>query len=187
MHGTFLGIQGFDTVRPFLAFTVFALAACSGSLGKVSAPGQPLAPCPTSPNCVSTEAASTDSRHAMPAVPFADAPAAAQARAKAALLAEPRTSLTLEATGYLRAEATSLLFRFVDDVEVVVDPTAHVFRFRSASRLGEGDMGVNRTRMLRVSERLTSASAGPATAGATSGAPASAPPAESAAGRPTTP
>lgn len=182
-------------MRQFLALSVLALAACSGSLGKVSAPGQPLAPCPTSPNCVSTEAASTDSRHAMPAVPFADAPAAAHARAKAALLAEPRTSLTLEATSYLRAEATSLLFRFVDDVEVVVDTTAHVFRFRSASRLGEGDMGVNRKRMSRVSERLRSASAAPAPASTASGAPtdpasaapASAPPTNSPAGRPTTP
>jgi uncharacterized protein (DUF1499 family) len=103
---------------------------------------------------VSTETASTDSTHAMFAVPFPDTPALAQARAKAALLAEPRTVVTLEAAGYLRAEATSLLFRFVDDVEIVVDTTAHVFRFRSASRLGEGDLGVNRKRMMRVSARL---------------------------------
>jgi uncharacterized protein (DUF1499 family) len=116
-------------------------------------PGQPLAPCPATPNCVSTEA--TDARHAMPAVAFADAPDAAQARARAALLAEPRTKVVLERPGYLRAEARSRLFRFVDDVEIVVDGPARVFRFRSASRVGRSDLGVNRKRMERVSRRLT--------------------------------
>lgn len=142
-----------------LAGTTVVLAACSGSLGAVTSPGRPLAPCPSSPNCVSTEAPASDAGHAMPAVPFADAPASAQARARAALLAEPRTAITLEAAGYLRAEATSLLFRFVDDVEIVVDSTGRVFRFRSASRLGESDLGVNRKRMQRVSERLAGGAA----------------------------
>ena len=95
----------------------------------------------------------------MPAVPFGDAPVTAQGRARAALTAEARTSITLEAPGYLRAEATSLLLRFVDDVEIVVDSTARLFRFRSASRLGRGDMGVNRARMTRVMERLRAGTA----------------------------
>ena len=129
-------------------------SACTGTIGTVVAPGQPLAPCPSSPNCVTSEAAPTDSQHAMRPVPFTDAPAAAQARARAALTAEPRTVITLEQAGYLRAGATSLIFRFVDDVEVVVDAGARLFRFRSASRIGRGDMGVNRARMTRVSERL---------------------------------
>jgi uncharacterized protein (DUF1499 family) len=116
-------------------------------------PGAPLSPCPSTPNCVSTEAG--DPGHAMPAVPFTDAPAAAQARARAALTAEPRTRVVLERPGYLHAESRSRLLRFVDDVEIVVDPTARVFRFRSASRVGRSDLGVNRKRMERVSRRLT--------------------------------
>ncbi|MBI3790918.1 MAG: DUF1499 domain-containing protein [Gemmatimonadetes bacterium] len=139
--------------RAVVAFALVA-TACTGTRGAVTTPGQPLAPCPGTPNCVSTEAPTSDTQHAMPPVPFPDAPAAAQARAKAALLAEPRTAITLEAPGYLRAEATSLLFRFVDDVEIVVDSTARVIRFRSASRIGKGDMGVNRKRMERVGARL---------------------------------
>lgn len=111
-----------------------------------------LPPCPASPNCVSTEA--QDTRHKMSPVPFADAPALAQTRARAALLSEPRTVVVVDTPGYLRAESTSRIFRFVDDVEVVIDSTAGVFRFRSASRLGRGDLGVNRSRMERVSARL---------------------------------
>jgi uncharacterized protein (DUF1499 family) len=116
---------------------------------------RPLAPCPRSPNCVSTEA--TDIAHGMPPVPFTDAPDRAHARARAALLAEPRTRIVVEQPGYLRAESRSRLFRFVDDVEVVVDAAARVFRFRSASRVGRRDFGVNRARMERVSARLRGA------------------------------
>ncbi|MGZ8377102.1 MAG: DUF1499 domain-containing protein [Gemmatirosa sp.] len=118
-------------------------------------PTSPLAPCPRSPNCVSTEA--TDAEHAMPPVPFTDAPDRALARARAALLAEPRTRIVEERGDYLHAESRSRVFRFVDDVEVVVDAEARLFRFRSASRVGRRDFGVNRARMERVSARLRGA------------------------------
>lgn len=111
-----------------------------------------LPPCPNSPNCVSTEATRDSQR--VPTVPFTDTPAAALARAKAALLAESRTTITLEREGYLHAECRSLVFRFVDDVDIVVDPVAHVYRFRSASRVGRSDLGVNRKRIARISARL---------------------------------
>ncbi|HEX2211640.1 MAG TPA: DUF1499 domain-containing protein [Longimicrobium sp.] len=133
------------------------LVACRGATGQLAPPGGPLAPCPSTPNCVSTEA--TDARHAMPALPFTGSPQDALNRARAALLAEPRTRIVTERPGYLHAEATSRLFRFVDDVEVVVDSTAGVVRFRSASRVGRGDLGVNRRRMERFSERFRASAA----------------------------
>jgi hypothetical protein len=79
---------------------------------------------------------------------------AARLAAKAALLAEPRTTVTIERDGHLHAESRSFLFRFVDDVDIVVDPVAHVYRFRSASRVGRSDLGVNRKRIARISARL---------------------------------
>ena len=48
---------------------------------------------------------------------------------------------------YLHAEARSFLFRFVDDVEFLVDPQQKLIHFRSASRVGYSDLGVNRARM----------------------------------------
>jgi uncharacterized protein (DUF1499 family) len=131
---------------------VAVLAACHGRPGNLAVPGGPLPPCPATPNCVSTEA--TDDEHRMAAVPFSGDATTAQAAARAALLAEPRTKVVLEHPGYLRAESTSRLFRFVDDVEIVIDSTNRVYRFRSASRLGKGDMGVNRSRMTRIATRL---------------------------------
>jgi uncharacterized protein (DUF1499 family) len=51
---------------------------------------------------------------------------------------------------YLHYEATSLLLRFVDDVEFLLDDQAKIIHFRSASRTGYGDLGVNRKRMEQV-------------------------------------
>ncbi len=124
--------------------------------GTLSMPPQrTLAPCPDSPNCVSTEATRESQR--MPTVPFSDTPAQALVRARAAVLAESRTEIVSEEDGWIKAESKSLIFRFTDDVDVLVDNNARVFRFRSASRLGKSDLGVNRKRMTRISERLRSA------------------------------
>jgi len=51
---------------------------------------------------------------------------------------------------YLHYEATSLLLRFVDDVEFLLDDETKTIHFRSASRTGYGDLGVNRKRMEQV-------------------------------------
>jgi uncharacterized protein (DUF1499 family) len=127
-------------------------AGCRTAAPSALAPGDPLRPCPSSPNCVSTEA--RDAGHAMPPVAYQGSAAEAQRRARAALLAEPRTRIVDERPGYLRAEARTRILRFVDDVEVVVDSAAHQIRFRSASRVGHSDLGVNRARMLRFTERF---------------------------------
>lgn len=57
---------------------------------------------------------------------------------------------------YLHAEFTTLLFRFVDDVEFLIDPVAKLVHFRSASRVGHSDLGTNRRRMSDLSRRLSS-------------------------------
>ena len=62
----------------------------------------------------------------------------------------PRTKLVEEEEFYLHYEFTSLLLRFVDDVEFVFDDEAKTIHFRSASRAGYGDFGVNRARMEQV-------------------------------------
>ena len=52
-----------------------------------------------------------------------------------------------EEEAYLHYEFTSRLLRFVDDVEFVFDDESKTIHFRSASRIGYGDYGVNRDRM----------------------------------------
>jgi len=56
--------------------------------------------------------------------------------------------------GYLYAQFTSKLMRYVDDVEFWFDPSANVIQVRSASRVGRGDLGVNRKRIEAVRAKL---------------------------------
>ena len=107
-----------------------------------------LAPCPNSPNCVSTQAIDAD--HRMDAILFDDAPDQAIERLKAAIRAMPRMKIVTETEDYIHVEATSRLFRFVDDVEFFVDRKAKTIDFRSASRIGHSDFGVNRARMEQI-------------------------------------
>jgi uncharacterized protein (DUF1499 family) len=58
--------------------------------------------------------------------------------------------LVEEDEAYLHYEFTSLVLRFVDDVEFLFDDESKTIHFRSASRTGYGDLGVNRKRMEQV-------------------------------------
>ena len=109
-----------------------------------------LAPCPTSPNCVSTQA--VDAEHRIDVIPFTGSRVDALARLKRAIATLPRAASVTETADYLHVECTSLIFRFVDDVEFWIDETNHVIHFRSASRVGRGDLGVNRRRMEAIRE-----------------------------------
>ena len=66
---------------------------------------------------------------------------------KKRILDYPRTNIITENPDYIYAEFTSFLFRFVDDVEFYFDEKNKTLHFRSASRLGSGDLGVNRKRV----------------------------------------
>ena len=107
-----------------------------------------LAPCPASPNCVSSQA--TDAEHLTEPLRFTGEATLAWNRLKSALGTESRLSIVEDTGSYLHAEVRSLVFRFVDDVEFVLDPEAGVIQVRSASRTGYSDFGVNRRRVERI-------------------------------------
>jgi uncharacterized protein (DUF1499 family) len=107
-----------------------------------------LSPCPSSPNCVSTQA--QDLGHAIAPFRYRKSRAEAKEALKEAIRSLPRTKLVEEDETYLHYEVTSLLFRFVDDVEFLFDDDTKTIHFRSASRTGYGDLGVNRARMEQV-------------------------------------
>ncbi len=107
-----------------------------------------LFPCPSSPNCVASHA--TDERHAIVPFQYKKSRAEAKEALKAAIATLPRTKLVEEDESYLHYEFTSLLLRFVDDVEFLFDETTKTVHFRSASRTGYSDLGVNRQRMEQV-------------------------------------
>ncbi|MDD1682260.1 MAG: DUF1499 domain-containing protein [Methanoregula sp.] len=104
-----------------------------------------LAPCPASPNCVSSQ--STDKDHGIEPFPFSGTPAEAMADLKRVLSGMPRARVVTVTENYLHAEFTSTLFRFVDDVEFWLDERTRTIHLRSASRVGRSDLGVNRKRI----------------------------------------
>jgi uncharacterized protein (DUF1499 family) len=73
--------------------------------------------------------------------------AAAWSRLKPALQKSQGVQVIGESEDYLRAEFTTRLLKFTDDVEFWFDRRNAVLHVRSASRLGRKDFGANRERL----------------------------------------
>ena len=116
-----------------------------------------LAPCKPTPNCVSSEADRNDATHYVAPLATGGDSARAFATLKRIVRETPRVSVVRDAADYLYAEYRSRLFGFVDDVEFRLDSGAGVIHVRSASRLGRGDLGVNRKRIEAIRSRLAAA------------------------------
>ncbi|MGC9504000.1 DUF1499 domain-containing protein [Baaleninema sp.] len=107
--------------------------------------GHRLAPCPSSPNCVSSQ--SRDPGHFIEPFSYEGTPDAAIDRLKGILQNTENAEIIDAKPGYLYAEFTSKIMGFVDDVEFFAADDDGVVHVRSASRLGESDLGVNRKRV----------------------------------------
>ncbi len=103
-----------------------------------------LKPCPSSPNCVSSLAATK--RHKIEPLRLQQSAAKTMQLLKEVIAAYPRTKVIADSGTSLHAE-----FRvntgFIDDVFFVIDEAAGVVHVRSASRLGYWDFGANRKRI----------------------------------------
>ncbi len=107
-----------------------------------------LAPCPSSPNCVSTQ--EKRRRKRMQPIPFFQEPIAAKVRLKNLMTTYSRVTLIEEKEYYLHYEFKTKLGKFIDDVEFLFDKKTKQIHFRSASRKGWGDFGKNKRRMKKI-------------------------------------
>ncbi|MGL1901021.1 MAG: DUF1499 domain-containing protein [Fibrobacterales bacterium] len=106
-----------------------------------------LTPCPSSPNCVGSFEAQTNEHYITPFF-TTHTPDQAITNLKSIIETQSRTTIAQSTSNYIHATYTSLLLRFVDDVEfLVVNDTIHI---RSASRTGYSDLGVNRERLEHI-------------------------------------
>ena len=135
--------------------TIGNATAADSKLGLTS--DNRLSPCPSSPNCVSSDM--TDS-HSIAALDLAgddgDTSEAWQAL-RAYLETQPRVTIKVSESSYLRAEFRTRLLRFVDDVEFHLRADENQIAMRSASRLGYSDLGANRRRLESVRQALSAA------------------------------
>jgi len=113
-----------------------------------------LTPCPDSPNCVCSQ--NQDDLHKIAPLTYAISKPEAISKLKAVISDLPRTKIVTETEDYIYAEFTTALMKFVDDVEFYIDDANKVIQVRSASRLGQSDMGVNRDRIETIRTQFTS-------------------------------
>ena len=104
-----------------------------------------LAPCPNSPNCVSSQ--STDPRHNIDPIPYATSLAEARATLLKIVRAMEQTKIVAETPSYIHAEFRIRGIGYVDDVEFFLDEQARIMHFRSSARLPYYDWEVNRKRL----------------------------------------
>jgi len=127
-----------------MSFLTGLLSACAGERpNNLGVRDNSLSSCPSSPNCVSSQA--SDERHRIAPLAFNGDPDAAFARLKQILARRNDTAVIDESPGYLRVELRTTLF--VDDGEFLLDRVGRVIHVRSASRLGYSDLGKNRSRL----------------------------------------
>ena len=107
-----------------------------------------LAPCPKSPNCVSTQV--SDKKHRIKPLKYSSTLKEAKLKILDIIESLKRTKIINETEDYIHAEFRTRTFKFVDDVEFYFDDTGKIIHFRSASRVGWSDMGVNRKRMEKI-------------------------------------
>jgi uncharacterized protein (DUF1499 family) len=139
------------TIVAFFLIVMSAVACAGHAQESRSKTPADLAPCPNSPNCVSTK--SNDPGHAMPPLPYLKSGQESMDRLLETVRSMKRATIVSATPSYLHAEFRSALFRFVDDVEFVLEDSARLIHFRSASRTGYYDFGVNRRRMREISHR----------------------------------
>lgn len=107
-----------------------------------------LSSCPSSPNCVVSQ--NGDQEHTIEPIAYQSDRATAKETLLKVLSVVPRTEVIDQTDDYIHTESTSRIFKFVDDAEFYFPEDQNVIHVRSASRVGESDLGVNRRRIEQI-------------------------------------
>lgn len=111
-----------------------------------------LIACPNTPNCVSSQ--SQDDEHQIDPISYNSTSTEAIANLKNIIQNQPGGKIIAQTDNYLYAQFTSHWMGFVDDVEFYLNEEEKKIEIRSASRLGESDLGVNRQRIESIRLQL---------------------------------
>lgn len=109
-----------------------------------------LKPVDDKPNSVSSQ---TDiKRNYMEPISYSGSNAQSQSKIKKSILNMKQIELVEEKVNYLHYVETSKVFKFKDDIEFYFDDSKQVIHFRSKSRVGYSDFGVNKKRMQKITD-----------------------------------
>ncbi|ABM03576.1 hypothetical protein DUF1499 [Psychromonas ingrahamii 37] len=125
-----------------LSASLLTLSACTPQSSHATGN---IEPCPTSPNCVSSDA--TDKNHFI--LPFQLTTSAEKAWPIVieVIMALPRSNIIQQTDDFLDVECRSAVFGFVDDLKLQLRVSEGLIAVYSASRIGYSDFGVNRDRI----------------------------------------
>jgi uncharacterized protein (DUF1499 family) len=139
--------------RYWFIYLVVMMVGCAGNRhSQMGVSGGRLAACPDSPNCVSSQSA--DPRHAIDPLRYEGTAQKARESLVKAISGMKRARIVMAEEHYIHAEFTSAFFRFVDDVEFLLDNGTRTLHVRSASRVGYSDFGINRRRVEEIRSRF---------------------------------
>ncbi len=68
---------------------------------------------------------------------------------------ESRVEIIEQQSHYIHAVFTIAIMKFKDDLELFLPEDENVIHFRSASRVGYSDLGVNKRRLRRIQRKLS--------------------------------
>ena len=150
-----IAIISFGFAAPSRAVTLNEMAALpivkdifAGTSPDLGVDDGSLSPCPESPNCVVTQDA--DESHSITPIAYQTDLDTARETLLKVLSVVPRTEVIAQRSDYIRAQSTSRLMGFIDDVEFYFPSDKKEIEMRSAARLGDSDLGVNRRRLEQI-------------------------------------
>ena len=138
----------FKTILIILLFGSILSSCSDEKLPLVGIRESRLTPCPDSPNCISSQG--SDSAYTVEPLTYDSEAEKIIADLKVVVGSMKGATLVSESAAYLHVEFQSDVFRFIDDVEFMVDDMAKVVHVRSASRVGYYDFGINRKRLEKI-------------------------------------
>jgi uncharacterized protein (DUF1499 family) len=104
-----------------------------------------LSPLPFTPNAVSSQ--TEDEKRFVAPLPFTGDLQETHRTLRRAIVDYPgKVTIVTDTSTYIHCVFRSVIFGFRDDVEFHLDDTSRLVHFRSASRVGYSDLGVNRGR-----------------------------------------
>lgn len=136
-----------------LLFSIIMIS-CSGTNHMSENIVNNLPPCPDKPNCVSSQ--SKDKTHYVDALKYTGSHKTAFNQLTFVVSQFPEANIVKQTENYMHVEFKSTLFGFVDDVEFLFSPDQQI-QLKSASRVGYSDFGVNRKRILAITEKFKNA------------------------------
>ena len=117
-----------------------------------------LAPCPATPNCVSSQVDESDTSHYIAPLPIRLSIEETHDKLITVLNDLARTTIKTDTPTYIHAINRTFAMGYIDDIEFYIDEANGVVHVRSAARLGASDLGVNRNRIETIRKNYLQAS-----------------------------